>query len=170
MFIANTTSGGTTMSTPTLPTFELSNTKPSAGAASHTDADSLSLTIVFGVLGLLVAVVGISIAVLQFRHTLRRAKTIEIFELACRAETLPVVERYTDLFLEPLGWDTKPREMWSRATLNGQSAGVLDPVTMLHSAGDLTRVRIGIVQGVLVIGVAERRANIVVMYKALGCL
>jgi hypothetical protein len=68
-------------------TFELSNTKPSAGAAPHTDADSLSLTIVFGVLGLLVAVVGISIAVLQLRHTLRRAKTIEIFELACRAET-----------------------------------------------------------------------------------
>jgi hypothetical protein len=74
------------------------------------------------------------------------------------------------MFLEPLGWDTKPREMWSRATLNGRTAGVLDPVTMLHSAEDLARVRIGIARGVLVTDVAERSANIVVMYKALGRL
>jgi hypothetical protein len=83
---------------------------------------------------------------------------------------VPVVERYTDLFLGPLSCDTKPREKWPRATLNGRTAGILDPVTMLHSAADLTRVRIGIARGVLVMGVAKRSANIVVMYKALGSL
>lgn len=84
------------MSTPTLPVFELSNTQPSPGTATHTEGDSLSLTIVFGVLGLLVAGVGISIAVLQLRHMLRRGETIEIYELACKTKTRAVVDRYVE--------------------------------------------------------------------------
>ena len=110
MFIANTTSPGSTLSAPTLPVFELSNTKTSAGAVSHTEEDSLRLTIVFGVLGLLVAIVGISIAVLKLRHMLRRTKTVEIFELACKSKMCPVVEQYTDLFVEWLGLSTKRLE------------------------------------------------------------
>ena len=95
------------MSTPTLPVFELSSTQPSVGAATHPEEDSLSLMIVFGVLGLLVAVVGISIAVLQLRHMLRRGKTVEIYELACKTKACPVVEQYTDLFTELLRWNSR---------------------------------------------------------------
>ena len=43
-------------------------------------------SIVFGSLGLLFAIVGILIAVLQLLHMSRRARTIEIFELACKIE------------------------------------------------------------------------------------
>jgi len=102
MFIANTTPAGSMMSTPTLLIFDPSNEQPSPGTATHTEGDSLSLTIVFGVLGLLVAVVGICIAVLQLRHMLRRTKTVEIFELPCKTKACPVVEQYTDLFTERL--------------------------------------------------------------------
>jgi hypothetical protein len=79
--------------TPTPLIFELSNTEPFAGATSNTEeADSLNLTVVFGVLGLLVAIVGISITLLQLRHMSRRAKTVEIFELACKTKTYAVIE------------------------------------------------------------------------------
>jgi len=98
------------MSKPTLLIFDLSNEQPSPGTATHTEGDSLSLTIVFGVLGLLVAVVGICIAVLQLRHMLRRTKTVEIFELPCKTKVCPVVEQYTDLFIEWLGLSTKRLE------------------------------------------------------------
>ena len=81
------------MSTPAPPILELLNTKPSAASKPYTEEDSPSLTIVFGVLGLLVAIVGISIAVLQLRHMLRRTKTVEIFELPCKTKTCPVVEQ-----------------------------------------------------------------------------
>jgi len=110
MFIANTTSPVSTSSAPTLPVFELSNTKASAGAVSHIEEDPLSLTIVFGVLGLLVAGVGISIAVLQLRHMLRRTKTVEIFELPCKSKMCPVVKQCTDFFIEWLGLSTKRLE------------------------------------------------------------
>ena len=77
---------------------------------SHTEENSLSLTIVFGVLGLLVAGVGISIAVLQLRHMLRRTKAVEIFELPCKSKMCPFVKQYTDLFIEWLGLSTKRLE------------------------------------------------------------
>ena len=43
--------------------------------------DSSTSAIIFGVLGLLLAVVGISIALLQLRHMARRRTKLEIFEL-----------------------------------------------------------------------------------------
>ena len=96
MFVANTTPSGSTLSTPVLPIFELSNTQPSVGAATQTEQDSLSLTIVFGVLGLLAAVVGVSIAILQLRHMLRQEKTEEVYELACKSKTRAVVDQYAN--------------------------------------------------------------------------
>jgi len=119
MFIANTTSPGSISSAPTVLVFELSNTKSSAGAVSHTEEDSLSLTIVFGVLGLLVAIVSISIAVLQLRHMLRRTKTVEIFELPCKTKACPIVEQYTDSFTERLKLDRKRLEKRPKAKPTG---------------------------------------------------
>ena len=102
---------------------------------SHTEEDSLSLTIVFGVLGLLVAVVGISIAVLQLRHMLRRTKTVEIFELPCKTKALPIVEQYTDLSTERLKSNEKRLEKRSKARPTGQIVWMTDPRTIYCARG-----------------------------------
>jgi hypothetical protein len=39
-------------------------------------------TVVFGILGLLVAIIGIAVAALQLRHMQRRRRVLDIFELA----------------------------------------------------------------------------------------
>ncbi|KAF1839144.1 hypothetical protein BDW02DRAFT_564128 [Decorospora gaudefroyi] len=44
-------------------------------------SDSSNLTVIFGVFGLLVAVIGIAIGVLQLRHMTRRRMKLEVFEL-----------------------------------------------------------------------------------------
>jgi hypothetical protein len=48
--------------------------------------DPIGLTVVFGILGLLVGVIGVSIAVLQLRRMSRRAKVFQVFELACKTK------------------------------------------------------------------------------------
>lgn len=45
-------------------------------------ADSPNMTILFGVLGLGVAIIGIGVALLQLRHMARRKMDFEIYELA----------------------------------------------------------------------------------------
>jgi len=78
---------------------------------------------VFGVLGLLVAVVGISIAVLQLRHMLRRTKTVDIFELPCENKVCLVIEQYTDLFTERLRVNTKRLKSAQRQGRQGKVSG-----------------------------------------------
>jgi hypothetical protein len=45
-------------------------------------SNDASQTIAFGVLGLLVAIIGVAIALLQLRHMQQRKRLLEVFELA----------------------------------------------------------------------------------------
>jgi hypothetical protein len=53
---------------------------PTVAAATDT-SDSRELTITFGVLGVVMAIMGVAVALLQVRH-MRRRKFHEVFELA----------------------------------------------------------------------------------------
>ena len=53
-----------------------------ASPAANQNVDSISQTIVFGTLGLLVAVIALAIAALQLHHMRRKKMLLDVFELA----------------------------------------------------------------------------------------
>jgi hypothetical protein len=66
---------------PTLTPATASHTPPNTTILPMSSNDA-SQTIAFGVLGLLVAIIGVAIALLQLRHMQRRKRLLEVFELA----------------------------------------------------------------------------------------
>jgi hypothetical protein len=57
-------------------------TKPESTIQLLAAQESSSLTILFGVLGIIVAAIRIAVAVFQLRHMRQRPKMLQVFELA----------------------------------------------------------------------------------------
>ena len=59
-------------------------------------SESFGATISFGVLSLVVALIGIAVAVLQLRRMSRRVQTAQVFELACKNKLFRVPKHKAD--------------------------------------------------------------------------
>jgi hypothetical protein len=87
---------------------------------NNEDAESFSVTLSFGILGLVVAVISISIAVLQLRRMSHRTKTV-VFELACKTSIYRVGRRKFDHYLGRAHDGAKLGYLGSKCLLSSQA-------------------------------------------------